>query len=122
MDLTASSDNQPTLEEVQARFEQWHSSRGKGRPIPAALWKAASLLYPAYSLHRIARTLCLNHTKLKCFVEGPSPDMTVAAGEAFIELGSASVGRDRQCVVEMRHFNGSRTKTKAILWVYPNQR
>ena len=108
MDLTACSEKRPTLEEVQAQFEQWRRSRGKRRPIPASLWEAASSLYPAYSLHRISRTLGLNHTKLKHYVQEQSPDLTMTAGEAFIELGfAAGPAPNRPCVIEMRHRDGS---------------
>ena len=34
MDLTASIEKQPTLEEVQALFEHWRRSCDKRRPIP----------------------------------------------------------------------------------------
>ena len=108
MELITSSEKQPSLEEVQAQFEQWRRSRDKRRAIPASLWEAASSLYPAYSLHRISRTLRLNHTKLKHHINRPSPDLAMAAAETFIELGFAGPAPDRQCVVEMRHCNGSR--------------
>lgn len=108
MELIPSSDRHPSLEAVQAQFEQWRRSRGKRRPIPASLWEAASSLYPEYSLHRISRTLRLNHTKLKHYIERPSSDLPLAASGAFIELGFASPAPDRRCVVEMRHSDGSR--------------
>ena len=109
MDMTACSDIRPSLEEVQAQFEQWRRSRGKRRPIPASLWEAASSLYPAYSLHRISRALHLNPTKLKLYVQEPSPDLAMTAGEAFIELGfAAGPAPNRPCVIEMQHCNGTR--------------
>ena len=108
MDLTACSDNRPSLGEVQAQFEQWRRSRGKRRPIPASLWEAASSLHPAYSLHRISRALHLNHTKLKHYVQESSPDLAMTAGEAFIELGfAAGPGPNRPFVIEMRHRDGN---------------
>jgi hypothetical protein len=108
MEFLTPSEKQPSLEEVQAQFEQWRRSRGKRRAIPASLWEAASSLYPAYSLHRISKTLRLNYTKLKHYVQGPFSDLSMADGEAFIEMGFATPAPDRPCVVEMRHCNGSR--------------
>lgn len=35
---------QPTLEEVQQRFEEWRCSKGRREKIPPALWKAAASL------------------------------------------------------------------------------
>ena len=109
MEMIPSSDRHPCLEAVQAQFEQWRRFRGKRRPIPTSLWVSAASLYPEYSLHRISKTLRLNHTALKRYVQGPSSDLSMAAGEAFIELGfSAGPAPDRPCVIEMRHPNGSR--------------
>jgi len=105
MELITSSEKHPSLEEVQAQFEQWRRSRGKRQAIPASLWAAASSLYPSYSLHRISKTLGLNHTKLKHHIKRPSPGLPMEAAEAFIELGFASPSPDRQCVVDMRHCN-----------------
>lgn len=109
MEMIPSSDRHPSLEAVQAQFEQWRRFRGKRRPIPASLWVSAASLYPKHSLHRISKTLRLNHTKLKHYVQEPSLDLSMTAGEAFIELGfAAGPVSDRPCVIELRHPNGSR--------------
>ena len=109
MELTPPVESKPGLEAVQAQFEQWRRSRGKRRAIPEILWVSAASLYPEVSLHRISKTLHLNHTALKRYVQGPSPDPSIAAGEAFIELGfAAGPAQGRPCIIEMRHPNGSR--------------
>jgi hypothetical protein len=61
-----------------------------------------------YSLHRIPRTLRLNHTNPKHFVQEPSPDLTMTAGEAFVGLGFTGIGRDHRGIVEMQHCNSTR--------------
>lgn len=108
MDLIQPSGEQPSLEKVRAQFEQWRHSRDKRKAIPAALWEAAASLYPAYSLHRISRALRLNHTKLKQYVQGPSPDLPMPTAEAFIELGFVKPAPACQYSVEMQHQNGAR--------------
>jgi len=50
---------------VQRRFARWREQRPRLMPIPDALWQAAAALYPALSLHRIARALHLDGNALK---------------------------------------------------------
>ncbi len=107
MDLTTTSD-QPSLEQVQAQFEQWRRHRGRRRAIPESLWEAAASLYPALSINRISRALGLDYTRLKARVHGQAPDPALPTETAFIEVGIA--GTDPVCcTVEMRHRNGSMT-------------
>lgn len=65
MELTTTPAAPASLEEVRALFEHWRQNRKKRGPLPESLWEAAASLYPSYSLYRIAKTLHLNHTKLK---------------------------------------------------------
>jgi len=107
MELTATPATLASLEDVRTLFENWRQNRKKRVPIPDALWAAAAALYPAYSLHRISRTLRLNHTKLKHYAR-PEPPMQSPAAEEFIEL-EASVCR-HQRTVEIQHANGGRMR------------
>ncbi len=112
MELTLPScEHKPSLEQVRTQFEQWRCSRSKRRAIPESLWEAAASLYPEYSLHRISKTLRLNHSALKHYVQRPSSDLSTAAGQTFIELGLAT-GADRPCDIEMRHHDGSRMSVR----------
>jgi len=72
------------------------------------LWEAAASLYPAYSLHRIARILQLNHTKLKHYARPEPSTQSLAAAEDFIELEPPVCQRHR--TVDMQHVNGSRMR------------
>ena len=108
MDLIAPSEQQSSLEQVQAPFEQWRRSRDKRRAIPESLWEAAASLYPAFSINRISKTLSLDYTRLKKHVHPQAAELVKPAGTTFIELGIA--GADPVgCTVEMRHRNGSMT-------------
>ena len=107
MDLIQPTGEQPSLDEIRAQFEQWRHSRDKRKAIPGALWEAAASLYPTYSLHRISKELRLNHTKLKHYVQGLSPDLSVPTA-SFIELGFAKPAPACQYMVEMQHQNGAR--------------
>ena len=105
MDLIQPS-GEHRLDEVRAQFEQWRNSRDKRKAIPQALWEAAASLYPAHSLHRISKTLRLNHSKLKQFVQEPPPDLSMPTA-SFIEVDFAGPGFPFKGIVEMRHQNGA---------------
>lgn len=109
MELTATPAAPASLEEVQALFEHWRQNRKKRAPIPETLWEAAASLYPAYSLHRIARTLHLNHTNLKHYVK-PNQPMQSAAAQDFIELAPPVC--QHQSTVDMQHANGGRMRVE----------
>ncbi|MBW1867303.1 MAG: hypothetical protein JRE58_09810 [Deltaproteobacteria bacterium] len=93
------------LDEVRIQFEQWRNSRDKRKAIPEALWDAAASLYPAQSLHQISKALRLNHTKLKHYVQGPSPELSMPAA-SFIEVDLAGPASPCKGIAEMRHQNG----------------
>jgi hypothetical protein len=59
------------LEEVQQQFQLWRKTKNGRERIPASLWQAvADVFYIGeHSLHRISKTLHLNHTALKQHVE-----------------------------------------------------
>jgi len=106
MDLIQPTGEQPSLDEIRAQFEQWRNGRDKRKAIPEALWEAAASLYPAHSLHHISKALRLNHTKLKHYVQGSSPDLSISTA-SFIELGFAKPASPCKGIVEMRHQNGA---------------
>ncbi len=109
MEVTVPLDQQPSLEQVRAQFEQWRRSRGKRRAIPESLWQAAACLYPTLPLSRISKALGLDYTKLKDHVHGQAPDPSLPAEAAFIELGGAGSVPACAFTVQMRHRSGSMT-------------
>jgi len=109
MELTTAPAPAASLEEVQALFAHWRQNRKKRAPIPETLWEAAASLYPAYSLHRIARTLHLNHTKLKHYAR-PEQSIQSTAAQDFIELEPPVC--QQQSAVDMQHANGSRMRVE----------
>ena len=110
MELTTAPAPAASLEEVQALFTHWRQNRKKRAPIPETLWEAAASLYPAYSLHRIARTLHLNHTKLKHYARPEPTAQSPAAAQDFIELEPPVC--QQQSAVDMQHANGSRMRVE----------
>ena len=86
--MTKQKPNQQfTLKQVQAQFENWRKTRKSRGFIPEALWDAAISLAGPYSLHQISKGLRLNHSALKERVEA-SRNVTPeeAAPTTFIEL------------------------------------
>ena len=81
------SNQQFTLKQFQAQFENWRKTRKRRGFIPEALWDAAISLAGPYSLHQISKGLRLNQTSLKERVEG-SRNVTPeeAIPNIFIEL------------------------------------
>jgi hypothetical protein len=108
MELTTAPTAGPSLEEVRALFENWRQNRKKRAPIPETLWEAAAALYPSYCLHRISKTLHLNHTKLKHYARPELSTQSPAAAEDFIELEPPVCQPQR--TVDMQHVNGSRMR------------
>ena len=113
MKTPESPTDQRRLEEVRERFEQWRDSRDKRGRIPDALWEAAATLYPAYSVHQIAKALHLNHRKLRQRIHEQQavPSLPTAA-PAFIDLGVSDVLTPCECTVEMQHQNGARMRVQ----------
>ena len=113
MKVSQSANDKRRLEEVRERFEEWRDSRDKRGRIPDALWQAAATLYPAYSLHKIAKALHLNQSKLKqCVHEQQAVSSLPAAPAAFIDLGVSDVLTPCECIVEMQHQNGARMRVQ----------
>ena len=59
------TDLQPTLPEVHARFTAWRKNRKRGRRIPEELWSAAVELTKVHTLSAISLQLKLSYTELK---------------------------------------------------------
>jgi hypothetical protein len=107
------------LEEVQQQFQLWRKTKTGRERIPASLWQAAAEVFyiGGHSLHRISKTLHLNHTALKQHVElhQPSsievePDATPEAPPAFLSFNLDPPSAVSECVIEMEDRTGAKMR------------
>jgi hypothetical protein len=94
----------PTLEGVRELFDRWRQGKKRRAPIPPALWKAAVSLTDAYSIHKVARFLHLNHSALKSRVDHANPI-------AFVEINAVAV--TTECTVEIERPTGEKMRITA---------
>jgi hypothetical protein len=57
------------LEEVQGRLAQWRQGRVPGQRMPQELWSAAAALAQRHGVYTVARSLGLEFSKLKKFLQ-----------------------------------------------------
>jgi hypothetical protein len=98
-----------TLKEVQSLFTQWRETRPHKCRIPEELWTAAVRLSNEYSIHKISRTLRLNHSELKARVERFPINQAPIPSLDFIPL-DISPPHPAECRVEMEHRNGNKMR------------
>jgi len=103
------SQNQHTLEAVQKRFQQWRENRKKGERIPRELWEAACVLFPRYSINRIARGLKLDYVGLRNKI---NPALKEEEGPHFVEFSMAKAQRAVDCKLKMRDSRGGLIKIR----------
>jgi hypothetical protein len=97
--------NQPkTLDEVKRLFDNWRSTRKKRSRIPVELWHATASLADQYPVHRIARTLRLNHSTLRDLVAQNAPAPTVQT--SFLELPALQPVQVFSSLIEMENRHG----------------
>ena len=83
-----------TIEEVQARFDQWRQKRRGRSRIPEELWAAAGELSREYGVNRISRALRLEFNHLKRVAESAGRARRTEKVPAFVELWNpVSYGR-----------------------------
>jgi hypothetical protein len=109
-----------TIEDVQARFEDWRRKRQGRTAIPDELWSAASQLARRHGVNRIAAALHLDGGKLKrrMAVVG-----AVAMPPAFVELIAPRTTGLAECTIELEgrqgklriHCNGATATDLATL-------
>lgn len=75
-----------TIEEVQARFDQWRQTRRGRSRIPEELWAAAGELAREYGVNRISRALRLEFNHLRRVAESSGPARRAEKAPAFVEL------------------------------------
>jgi hypothetical protein len=70
-----------TLEEVIQQFKTWRATPRRKSRIAAELWDAAVSLTDQYSIHRISRTLKLNHSALRDQVAARTHEKCLATAQ-----------------------------------------
>ena len=101
--------NQPTtLDEVQCLFEHWRSTRLKRSRIPVELWHAVASLADRYSVHRLARTLRLNHSSVRDLVAQNVP--TPVRRASFLELPAPQLAPVANSLIEMENRHGEKIR------------
>ena len=104
------------LEEVKQQFKIWRKTKTAGRErIPASLWQAAAEVFEIgdHSLHTISKTLHLNQTALKKYVQQQFPRAIKVKPEvtpSFIALELESPLLVSECVIEMEDTTGSKMR------------
>jgi len=103
------------LEEVKQQFKIWRQTKTGRERIPASLWQAAAEVFNIgdHSLHRISKTLHLNQTALKQYVQQQFPRAIKVKYEAppsFIALDLDSPLPVSECVIEMEDTTGAKMR------------
>lgn len=90
-----------TIEEVQARFEDWRRKRQGRSAIPDELWSAASQLAHRHGVNRIAAALHLDGGKLKRRMAVAGTTAKRTAPPAFVELIAPRATGLAECTIEL---------------------
>jgi hypothetical protein len=97
------------MQRIYRRFERWRSSHRGRLPIPAALWAAAAEVARQHGVFRTAKTLHLEHSKLKGMVKSTKPAVRRAPAPppaGFLELVAPQAVRLTECVIELQGPRG----------------
>jgi hypothetical protein len=96
------------MERIYRRFERWRKSHRGRLPIPAALWAAAAEVAREHGLFRTAKTLRLEHNKLKRMVASAKPAVRRAPAPpaSFLELVAPQAVGLTECVIELQGPRG----------------
>ncbi len=90
------------LLQLSQRFEQWRSAQAPRARLSESMWAAAVEMAQRQGLHRTAKALRLDYTRLKKRLpaEAPSPP------PAFLELLASPAPGLAECVVEVESARG----------------
>jgi hypothetical protein len=96
------------MERIYRRFERWRSSHRGRLPIPAALWAAAAEVAREHGVFRTAKTLHLEHSKLKGMVKSTKPAVRRAPAPpaGFLELVASQAVSPTECLIELEGPRG----------------
>lgn len=97
------STNGLTMEEVQARFDEWRQTRRGRARIPDELWKAAGELARQHGVNRISRALRLEFNHLRRVAEsgGQKARGRSEQAPAFVELMSPVASSIQEYTIEV---------------------
>ena len=102
------------LEEVRQRFEQWRQARTVRTRIPKPLWAAAVEMAKKYGIHRTAKTLRVDYSRLKKRVGQEAASSAAAPCEgstaAFLELAAPLASRPGECILELEDGYGAKMR------------
>ena len=104
------TDLQPTLPEVRARFAAWRDNRKHGRRIPEELWSAAVELTKTHSLNTVSRQLKLSYTELKKRTADIDQQSHPNPSPNFIAIDLPGANPPAECVLEMAHHSGNKMR------------
>ena len=97
------------MQRIYRRFERWRKSHRGRLPIPAALWAAAAVVAREHGVFRTAKTLHLEHSKLKGMVKSTKPSVRRAPARppaGFLELVAPQAVSPTECVIELEGPRG----------------
>ena len=96
------------MQRIYRRFERWRQSHRGRLPIPAPLWAAAAEVAREHGLFRTAKTLRLEHNKLKRMVASAKPAVRRAPAPpaGFLELVAPQAASPTECVIELEGPRG----------------
>ena len=97
------------MEELRQEFESWRSTHTHRSRIPETLWASAVKLSRQHGLHRTAKALRLDYTKLKALAGGNSAGKRKET-PAFVELLSPPASSSPECVVELENARGKKMR------------
>ncbi len=116
MSSTPTVTSASALEEVKQQFKIWRKTKTTSRErIPASLWQAAAEVFEIgdHSLHRISKTLHLNQTALKKYMQQQLPRAIKVKPEetpSFIAFELDSPLSVSECVIEMEDTTGAKMR------------
>jgi hypothetical protein len=86
------------LLQLSQRLQEWRSSHPPRSRLPEPMWVAAVEMAQREGLHRTAKALRLDYTRLK--------ERLPATAPAFLELLTAPTAGSAECVVELESARG----------------
>jgi len=104
------------LSRAAERFERWRRTRGRGRRIPARLWRLAADVAGRHGVSRTSGVLKLDYYALKERLTQPPPRRGAADGRSpapsFVELTPGPLPAPSPCELEISDPFGSMLRVR----------
>src|SRR5881628_268379 len=102
--------HQPTavpddLQQLSKQLEQWRSANPPRTRLPESFWVTAVEMAQRHGLHRAAKTLRMDYTRLKKRMPA-AVEPAGAVPSAFLELLAPATTVPAECVVEWESARG----------------